>query len=573
MELPRFKTLFSLLMTLLASLSYAQKEEIQQMVGTHKIPLQYYHPSNIKSLSEAQFEETVSILNKMENSDLENFMNAVTKKNGQKIITGTELKGMVTFLLDKKTTTPFIFKINGHEMEVRKSDVKKLLQDELNKLAITGDVKVALVPEAVINPDENKSSPEVAITEQPKIDCQAELTKSLDQFFQENREDFIKTQFRITSLKLAQKTRGSNKKTLEELVKTEKSNLTNIKDSDESLNELKRLYRSYGIEDDTKIIGEIENLAHKSTQLNYYKGTQRLLNEDLSAYIMANVADSKNTLFDESDVATAWLFDEMQKKYISMGNKKFGEEFNLMNLSSASFLLNNSLDKNGQSTDVNQSLVDSEKVFTEAYRNFLTQFKEEKKICFESGAAFEGECDEEILDLIEKGFSQDLQKLVKGLKSEDLKPEFNIGHLKIAESEISFKDLLAADISKMKPVENSFKKVDQQKGNNSKAKSVTEKDFETQLNHAFLSGPPFSSFISAYGGNNYKTKVGLCEIKVYKRIDGSTRVEMLSPKNSMSYNMTFNTRLLTNNISNRKIASELNRNYNKPHIRESCLAN
>ena len=573
MKLLPIKILISLLTILIASLSFAQKEEIRQLAKTHEIPLQYYHPTNIKSLTETQFEETLEILNKMENSELENFMNTVTKKRGQELITGNNLKSMVGFYLDKKIKYPIFLKINGDEMKITRDGIKTVLQDELNKLAEVGEVTEALGPKKEIASNEVKQTPKTVEEKKPQIDCQAELNKSLDNYLQENREELIKAQFRITSLKLAQKTRGSNKKTLEELVKTEKSNLSNIKNSEESLKELKNLYRAYGIEDDTKIIGEIESLSNKSSQLNYYKGTQRLLNEDLSAYIMANVADSKNTLFDESDAATAWLFDEIQKKYLSMGNKKFTEEFNLMNLSSASFLLNNGIDKEGKPTDINQSLSDSEKYFTEAYNRFLTQFKEEKKICFESGSAFEGECDEELLGLIEKGFAGDLQKLVKELKSEKIKPEFNIGHLKIADSEISFNDLMAADISKIKSNTPTVKRETSSNKSTTNPKQVTEKDFESQVNKAFVSSPPFSNFLSPYGMNDYKTKIGMCEIKIFKRFDGSTRVEMYSPRNKMSYNMTFNTRLLTNNISNRKIASELNRNYNKPHIRESCLAN
>ena len=568
------KIYFILFLILISSVTLAQskKEVIVAASQKYKVPLHKFHKTSIESISNEDLKETLQALEKLKENELDDFIEStISLREGE----ASSMKKLIPELVSNDINL------------MKYTDAVLAFKEAFQKLAFNGDIQTDILAEKPVTTPNPTPAPKPEIVDTPSaIDCKNELNKALDQFFSENREDFIRSQYRITSLKLAQKTKGSNKTTLEEVLKDEKSNLQNIKNSSESSTKLKELYKAYGFADDSKAISEIEALASKSNNLNYYKGTQRLLNEDLSAYIMANVADSKNTLFDEADAATAWLFDEMQKKYVSMGNKKFGNEFNLMNLSSSSYLL-----ANGQ-VDINQSLSQSELVFTEAYASFLEKFKTEKKICFEEGQAFHNECDENLTALIEKGFAEDLQKLVKGMQSDAIKPEFSVDHLKIADSEISFKDLLSTDITTTKMPMPAGKSM--QKGMASSAlkpkssepvkksapKEIGANEFKSELQNAFkqkFSLSPIkanSNYSPIRDQELLRSSVGECSLKVTRLLNGKTRVEMYSPKNQVSYNLTLNTYILpTTTIPVQQIVGSMNYHYNKPHIRNSCLAN
>lgn len=562
------------------TLAQSKKEVIVAASQKYKVPLHKFHKTSIENISDEDLKETLQALEKLKENELDDFIEStISLREGE----ASAMKKLIPELTSNDTNW-MIYK-----------DAVLAFKRTFQKLAFNGDIQTDILAEKpVTNPNPTPAptpAPKPKIVDTPPaIDCKNELNKALDQFFSENREDFIRAQYRITSLKLAQKTKGSNKVTLEEVLKDEKANLQNIKNSSESSTKLKELYKAYGFAEDNKAISEVEKLASKSNNLNYYKGTQRLLNEDLSAYIMANVADSKNTLFDEADAATAWLFDEMQKKYVSMGNKKFGTEFNLMNLSSSSYLLANG--QGNKPVDINQSLSQSELVFTEAYASFLEKFKNEKKICFEEGQAFHNECDENLMALIEKGFAEDLQKLVKGMQSDAIKPEFSVDHLKIADSEISFKDLLSADITTTKmPIpdgksmqkgmaRSTLKPKSSEPVKKSVPKEVGANEFKSELQNAFKPKFTLSPVITNKNQSHIAnqelllTNIGECSLKVTRLFNGKTRVEMYSPKNQVSYNLTLNTYILsTSTIPVQQIVGSMNHHYNKPHIRNSCLAN
>lgn len=462
----------------------------------------------------------------------------------------------------------------------QEGNIQRLNSIQPEKSSRTTEEEPAKVAEPIkaISPDSIKS----------KLNCQDELNSALETFLTENREQFIKTQFRITSLKLAKKTKNSNKESIEELLKSEKAQLQKIKDNEESEKKLKELYRTHGFEEDSKIITEIDNLTKKASSLNYYRPSQQLLNEDLSAYILANVADPKNTIFDETDAATAWLFDELQTKYINQGNTKFDDGFNLMNLSNASFLYNHGIDESGKKIDLSEALSSSEKVLNDAYQEFLTHFKEEKKECFEKGSEWDGECDEELLGMIEKGFADDLKKIMQGMKNKTTIPDFNVDGFKLADTEISFKDLMVFDIATLKvPIfqNKGNKKSEVKKSKNeepskvnksAKSKEVSEKEFTVALKKALKLQPPYSTNAFALPGSVIRSQVGKCSMRITKLNNGKTRVELLSPKNKQSYNLTLNSKMYSFNshsIPVDQIVASYNDHYNKPHIRNSCLAN
>jgi hypothetical protein len=579
------KVLFTIILFYLVCLpaTAQEKEKVVSFAKKYSVPLHYYN--NEETFTDDEFKKTAKALSLLKKEELNEFIKFIPNSNFDE----TVLRKFLNFC----NTANAGDKLNFNNTLISYGDIKKGLSEQFKKISKVGEINVdILTPISTENPVIEAPVKAVTNTDQetpPSIDCKAELTKSLEGFLTENRTEFLQAQYRITSLKLAIKTKGSNKATLEEVVKTEKAGLQNIKNSEESSNKLKELYKTYGFADDSKAITEVEKLTNKTNSLNYYKGTQRLLNDDLSAYILANVADSKNTLFDETDAATAWLFDEMQKKYVDMGNKKFGAEFNLMNLSSSSYLLANSLDENKKPIDLDQSLSDSEKIFTDAYADFLGKFKEEKKVCFEKGQAFEGECDQEILGLIEEGFTQDLKNIVKGMISDTLKPEFNTGKLKIADSEIAFKDLLSTDVSKISmkapaPSSNTNERTPPPMAKSSATKptkEISEKEFKSELYRALNPQGPLSlaafnqqSKIPLKNQELLTTNVGKCEIKVKRLFDGKTRIEMNSPVNKVSYNVTLNTALfMSPSIPTKQIANALDQHYNKPHIRNSCLAN
>ncbi|GEM_PF-7015440 len=590
----RFFFIITLSLFFLAN-AYAQNSDWKNFAIENKIPLDQIHPSHIPrdpNQKDEKIAELFYALKELPPDKLNNFFSldyvppkeglepvqmtiddpskffraAETNDKASKFAITIRKKDGKSVKMNLSLSAISSYLISYSQHIAKDGDIQNLKPDPIKKKEKHEEVLVK-EEEKVVHPD-----PKVA----PKFDCQGELTKALSDYFKENREDFIKTQYRITSLKLAQKTKNSQKNNLEEMLKADKSQLDHIKNSQESMTKLKNLYRAYGFEEDSKAIEEVEKLSNKSSSLSYYKSPKRLLNEDLSAYIMANVADSKNTLFDESDAATAWLFDEMQKQYLKMGNEKFSSQFNLMNLSSSAFLISNG--KENSPEEISKQLLESENNMAQSYQEFLVKFKDEKKQCFEKGEGFENACDEDLLSMIEKGFSTDLKGLIKEMQSDSIKPEFDVGHLKLADSKIAFEDLITSDISNLERKEITKKSSSPSKEETKKTKkNVSANSFTNEIYKKITTSSPLLSKKKMknnyFTSNDYNTVIGNCKVNVFRLNNGKTRVEMFSPVNKMSYNLTISTNIFSPSATDYAVAQALDKNYNKPHIRNSCLAN
>lgn len=135
-------------------------------------------------------------------------------------------------------------------------------------------------------------------------DCTDELENVLRDYI-ENNQEYIAKLYDLTTLKIAVNIREDHQETLESLIQRKHNSI-----SEYFLNQretLERIYNRYGISTD------YETLLENYTQANYWRGNLRLSNEDISAYILAQI--QSNSRYTQTDAAVVWLVNQVAQSF------------------------------------------------------------------------------------------------------------------------------------------------------------------------------------------------------------------------------------------------------------------
>jgi hypothetical protein len=162
--------------------------------------------------------------------------------------------------------------------------------------------------------------------------CEQDVRKEINKLLSEDSSNIIGKQFYLTSLKLSKevlKARGANKKigTLEDYIKSQNNELEKSGASPEVRKKILGIYQKHGKVGDANTISK-QFSSFKSSV--YYSRANRLNNDNISAYILADTINNKDTSLTELDAASAWLAANIRSQSGFSDGSAAG---NLMNLS------------------------------------------------------------------------------------------------------------------------------------------------------------------------------------------------------------------------------------------------
>lgn len=188
--------------------------------------------------------------------------------------------------------------------------------------------------------------------------------------------NILGVQFNLTSLKLALKLKRSSKRTIERYLKVRERDLR----EHVVVQRLTDIYKEYGITEDQNEISKILNYDEKK----YSKGSRRLTNKSVSAYILADIqkGNSKFKLADAAIIRAAHVLSEASLN----SHEKFSADYNLTQISNRLAILSGYVDpKNALSEEeIINSIEEQESFLKYHFEKISNFFKEKYKDCFSS---------------------------------------------------------------------------------------------------------------------------------------------------------------------------------------------
>ena len=274
--------------------------------------------------------------------------------------------------------------------------------------------------------------------------------------------------FELTTIRLARKALAEGNITLEGYTRNKITDLEKqmkaIKGSGEIQDQVKAVYETYGKSGDLKAINnDLNSALSKGQKACYWSKSTRLMNDQVSAFVLAVSASDKNAGVTDADAATLWAVEKIRKGAASSDksydpNSKNNANANLMNVSNrvARYLgaLQNEktnsgaiLDgKSSSKADLDQLISTQEKEITDMIPKAYAQVKvslyqcidDHNKSCASCAASEKVKFEENNL-----GLDQIQRSLMQAVaKSENVKMEASIKG-KIGEIDFDFNETLA----------------------------------------------------------------------------------------------------------------------------------
>jgi hypothetical protein len=149
--------------------------------------------------------------------------------------------------------------------------------------------------------------------------CEDAAVRELVDLILKDRENVLSRMYQITSMRLAARiqSQAPGARTLEELVKqtlpSMEASLQSIKTSAEVQKKLQDIYGRYGkLADLERANRDLEGLIGRVEKLYYYKKGSRLMNPDVSSYILATAISDPEAGLSDTDAATVWAMEKIR---------------------------------------------------------------------------------------------------------------------------------------------------------------------------------------------------------------------------------------------------------------------
>lgn len=243
-------------------------------------------------------------------------------------------------------------------------------------------------------------------------DINSELKLQISKLVKDDKNNILGLQFHITTLKMAMKVAGTKERTLEDYL----SKQENILDESSITEDLVKIYEEYGISNDLE---EIKRLSD-TKGAKYSKGSTRLYNKNVSAYILSKVLNKEEgySKTDAAILSVANLITEDAKKF---GNTS--AQRNLTNLSNRLAIYTGYVDpKRGLSIGQMESELDSlEATLKDFMDSVKKDFLDEFSHCFDENDIYLKTCKKENLDDL---INQEFLNLLKEIATKSTKATF-----------------------------------------------------------------------------------------------------------------------------------------------------
>jgi hypothetical protein len=150
--------------------------------------------------------------------------------------------------------------------------------------------------------------------EVPGTDCHSKIAKELSALIDQDQNQILDLQLKLTTLKLAAATKNSRSMTVENYIKSETTELES-KDKNGIREKLVELYQQNGQgEDAATAVNEIEPAIEKFQNGSYWNKDLRFKNSDLSAFVLAHSLTYPNeTPFGQEDAAILWMQSQISE--------------------------------------------------------------------------------------------------------------------------------------------------------------------------------------------------------------------------------------------------------------------
>jgi hypothetical protein len=134
-----------------------------------------------------------------------------------------------------------------------------------------------------------------------------------------DKENVLSRMYNLTAMRLAARiqSQAPQARTLEELVKQTipamESSLQSIKTQPEVEKKLKDIYNRYGRLSQLESANQnLEGVINRVEKLYYYRKGTRLMNPDVSSYILATTLADPDSGLSDTDVATVWAMEKVR---------------------------------------------------------------------------------------------------------------------------------------------------------------------------------------------------------------------------------------------------------------------
>ena len=213
-------------------------------------------------------------------------------------------------------------------------------------------------------------------------------------------------------LKLAKKLNNENLGTLEEHVKRDSARLEKLNAANpDTLKKLTDLYDQNAIPQITKVYNHVEEMKEKSKQANYWKANQRLVNEDVSAYLLFEKLANPNSEFSKMDVTITWYMQKVSEE-AEKASGKFSANHNLTNISNQVIRYRGVLKGTEVESldDLNKEIDQTQNSINSFLKNAATTIQNNMASCFEGPNAWMKSC-----DLTNDFLDKEIQELLMSL--------------------------------------------------------------------------------------------------------------------------------------------------------------
>ena len=242
--------------------------------------------------------------------------------------------------------------------------------------------------------------------------CKNGFRAQLLEIVESDNNQIISLQFKLTMLKLAKKLNNENLGTLEEHVKRDTARLEKLNTATpDTMKKLTDLYDQNATPQITKVYNHVEEMKEKSRQANYWKANQRLMNEDVSAYLLFDQLANPSSEFSKMDVAITWYMQKVSEE-AEKASGKFSANHNLTNISNQVIRYRGVLKGTEIESrdDLNKGIDQTQKSINSFLKNAATTIQNNMASCFEGPNAWMKSC-----DLTNEFLDKEIQELLMSL--------------------------------------------------------------------------------------------------------------------------------------------------------------
>lgn len=144
--------------------------------------------------------------------------------------------------------------------------------------------------------------------------CDEKLQAHLQELLEKDHNGILGLQYHYTMLKLAKKTVGSGKKSLEDYIQAQRQRLAQMNTQDPStLQKLNALYNGQASEHVKSVYNNIATMRGTLPGLDFIAG-KKIDNDDVASYILYESMQSPNSGFTKTDVAISWMMKNLRTR-------------------------------------------------------------------------------------------------------------------------------------------------------------------------------------------------------------------------------------------------------------------